>query len=191
MLYAVEVQRRLDIATAVFSQDGVFDHVLDAVADGTETSDIAESLGVQHSAMMRWIRNDPAREKRFNVALTDSGTYMRSRILGELKAMLDMDIADIYGDDGKLRPLSEIPKRVRKALSGMTTRELFDKDGVSGYEKSIRLYDKLKAIELLGKTMAMFADRQEVTHKVTLLDLVRESMKLEEAQPLALPESKT
>ena len=56
--------------------------------------------------------------------------------------------------------------------------ELFDGTGKEkthiGYTKKIRFWDKMKAIELHGKSFGMFIDRREVVGKLTLADVLED-----------------
>jgi phage terminase small subunit len=85
-----------------------------------------------------------------------------------------LDIFDIVSDDFRaLRPLSEWPKAWRTSLNGFDVSELFEYlDGekeLSGFLKKIKLPDKLKNLELMGKHTAVGAYKEQVhqTHDIS------------------------
>jgi len=87
-------------------------------------------------------------------------------IIRELLKHATVDIADAYDEQGNLKPLNDMPESLRKAICGVETDELFDGRGAdkekTGYTKTIKLTDKIKAIELLGKHLKMFTDVHEI-----------------------------
>lgn len=88
-------------------------------------------------------------------------------ILIEMGRLAKADIRDFYDENGNLRPIHEIPEDARRAISGVDVEELFagrgdDRDHI-GRSKKIRLWDKTKALEMLGKYHKLLTDRQEVS----------------------------
>lgn len=77
----------------------------------------------------------------------------QDRVLNELAALGFYDIADYaqieYGR-AVLKDTSDIPKEKRPAIVSI-------KEGANGLE--IRLADKLRALEMIGKHLGMFTDR--------------------------------
>ena len=63
----------------------------------------------------------------------------------------------------------------RRAISGLDVEER-DDDGVGVTAKKVKVWDKLKALELMGKTQAMFKDRVDVGGVLSLEDLVMGSI---------------
>lgn len=88
-------------------------------------------------------------------------------VLKELYDLAMVDITEAYDDAGWLKPLSEIPKNVRRAIAGLEVNELFDGQGddkhIIGVAKKIKFYDKNKSLEMLGRHLKMFTDKKEVS----------------------------
>lgn len=78
-------------------------------------------------------------------------------ILKELSLLAHTDIVNLYDKNGNLRPIHEIPEETRRAIAGIET--IIDKDGNT--VKKVKLWDKPRALELLGKYKKLFTDRVE------------------------------
>ncbi|RAK01614.1 terminase small subunit [Aliidiomarina maris] len=93
----------------------------------------------------------------------------RENIIQELLALAMSDIGEMFNPDGTLRPLHEIPAATRRAISAIDVDELFEGKGDDreqiGYTKKLRLWDKPKSLELLGKHLKMFTDKVELSQR--------------------------
>lgn len=90
-------------------------------------------------------------------------------VLQELKKIAFVKLKDAYRDDGVLLNPHEMPEDVQSALSQMETDEIFVGKGDSrkkiGETKKIKLSDKVRALEMLGKHFKLFTEIQEITGK--------------------------
>lgn len=109
-------------------------------------------------------------------------------VLKELLAIATVDLAEAYDENNDLLPIHQIPKEVRKAIAGIEVftevqygpAQTASTDGgevekvkeVVGRTKKLKMNDKIKALELLGKHLKLFTDKIDVTGKVTLAELV-------------------
>ncbi len=89
-------------------------------------------------------------------------------VLRELGKVAFIDLRKFYGADGRLLAVSDLPDDAAASLGGIETFEEigFDPEkGVSvktGDVKKIKIWDKLKALELLGKHLGFFeADNKQ------------------------------
>lgn len=83
-------------------------------------------------------------------------------VIQELAAIAFLDPLDLLSEDGSVRRLRDIPVHARKAIAGMKIKELFDRDGdLVGMMKDLKLVNKDKAIELLGKNLKLWVDKVE------------------------------
>ena len=86
-------------------------------------------------------------------------------VVKELANIAFFDIGNVF-DGYTLKEIDQLPDTVRKAISSIKVREEKGDAGQSIAElKEFRANDKLKAIELLGKHLGMFVDKQEITHQ--------------------------
>lgn len=82
-----------------------------------------------------------------------------------LRDFAEVDVLDIFTEDGDLKPLSEIPPHARRAIASIEVKEVWEGrgDAAECYKvKSIKLVDKRGSAELLGKYKKMFTDKVEV-----------------------------
>lgn len=102
-------------------------------------------------------------------------------VLQELLKVAKSDLRKLFDDSGKLLSVDEWPDDVALAVSSVEVEELFDGHGKDkthiGYTKKLRLWDKIRSLELLGKHLKLFTDRVDITGRITLADLVTESLK--------------
>lgn len=88
-------------------------------------------------------------------------------VLGELRKLAGYDAGAIFNDEGGLRPISEWDSSARAALVGLDHEKLFEHFGPGqakhvGTTRKVKLADKLRALELLGRHLKLFTDRVEV-----------------------------
>jgi phage terminase small subunit len=100
-------------------------------------------------------------------------------VLDRLGDELDADLADLYDEMGNLLPIHEWPLAWRTGLvAGVETEELFEGAGEDrvhiGRVKKLKLSDRLKRLELVGKHVEVnaFKERSEVEAGGTLTQLL-------------------
>ena len=87
-------------------------------------------------------------------------------VLTRLAAEAEADIADLYGDDGQLLPVKEWPKIWRQGLVAGIDIEEIQVEGVKmGEVKKIRVSDRVKRLELIGKHVRVNAFQEVIQHK--------------------------
>lgn len=87
-------------------------------------------------------------------------------VLKRLAAEAEADIADLYSPDGYLLPVHEWPKVWRQGLVAGVDVEEISADGVKlGEIKKIRLSDRVRRLELIGKHVRVNAFQEVVQHK--------------------------
>lgn len=94
-----------------------------------------------------------------------------------LKALLDIakaDLADAYDDEGGMLSVKQMPKKFRNALAG--AEETLTQNGLS---RKIKLNDRIKALELLGRHLKLFTDKVEHSGSLTLEELMTKANELE------------
>jgi len=98
-------------------------------------------------------------------------------LIQSLAGMVRFDIADLYDEDGRMRPLHQIPIEARQMISQLDTDELFTTiDGqreVIGHTKKVRTINKLDAVEKLMRYFGAYEkdNEQSKARPMVILDL--------------------
>lgn len=87
-------------------------------------------------------------------------------VLRRLTDEADADLADLYAEDGSLKPVRDWPAIWRKGLvAGIEVEELREDGVVIGHVRKVKLSDRVKRLEMLARHNGMFVERREVTGK--------------------------
>lgn len=87
-------------------------------------------------------------------------------LLTRLAKEADADLNDIYDEEGGLKPIADWPVIWRQGLvGGIKTIEERDDDGkVTGIIREVKLSDRVKRLELIGKHVDVQAFKDRVEH---------------------------
>lgn len=166
-----------------------------AIANGGCVTELCAIWQVRYSDVILWIHDqnaDPRRKMAYEDALKARGEWMIQTILRELRMIGTVDIRRAYDGNGCLLPIQDIPEDVARVITGIEAKELWDKvdDGEGGTttEKigelvKVKFLDKIKAIELLGKNMAIWIDRTQHELGASLEDIIAGSRKVVDTEP--------
>lgn len=95
----------------------------------------------------------------YEAALCTRGEWIDMRILDEIKSIGLFDIRKLYDENSNLLESDKWPDEISRAVANIEVNEEYDKDGVYiGRTKKIKMWDKLKALELLGKNRKLFVE---------------------------------
>lgn len=83
------------------------------------------------------------------------------RVLRELGKIAFLDPRRALNDDGSMKPFSDLDDDTAAALASFDVVEIGGEQG--GVIRKVRLADKLRALELIGKHLNMFRERVEVS----------------------------
>ena len=111
-------------------------------------------------------------------------------VLQHLDEARTADLSDLYDDDGNLKPIKDWPLIWRQGLvAGVEVEELFEGRGEDrehiGRLRKVKLADRIKVIELVGKHVGVQAFRDRLEHTgpnggpietVTRIELVAPSL---------------
>jgi phage terminase small subunit len=82
------------------------------------------------------------------------------RVLDELARVAFADLSKAFREDGTLKALHEMDRDTRRAIVSLEVTALHGEEGVKiGTLSKIKLGDKLRALELLGRHLGMFNDK--------------------------------
>lgn len=89
------------------------------------------------------------------------------RVLEEIAKVAFLDPRKLFTSDGSLVPIHELDDDTAANIAGLEVNELFEGEGdqkhAFGLLKKIKLSDKLRGLEMLGKHLKLFTERVEVS----------------------------
>lgn len=120
-----------------------------------ETASVNGSKLLRNTKVQEYIAEKiKEREKRTEIT--------QDMVIRELARIAFLDIRKLYNDSGGLKNIQDIDEETVKAISSLETLEEYDGYGEDreqiGNTKKVKLLDKVKALELLGKHLGMFND---------------------------------
>ncbi len=90
-------------------------------------------------------------------------------VIKELSRIAFLDIRKIYDENGKLRNIQDIDEDTVKAIASLETFEEYEGRGENktyiGDTQKVKLSDKIKALELLGRHLGIFNDKLDLNLK--------------------------
>lgn len=107
-------------------------------------------------------------------------------VLGELHKIASSSVKDMLNDDGTFKNISEIPDHVAKTIQNIDIEERVERDRDTGEEIAVvkvvkvKLWNKDKSLENLGKHLKLFTDKMEVGMSQTLEQIIGGSMRGDE-----------
>lgn len=158
--------------------------ICDNVVEGGSLVSLAKLWQVRYSDLIRWVRADSSRNQAYEQALKDRDEWTKETLLIELRMLTVSDLREAFDDSGKLKHPKEWPDSFAKVVGSLEVFEEFMGTGEDrqyiGDTKKLKMWDKLKAIELIGKTIAAFKDKTEHSGTMTLEQLLLGSYTPEE-----------
>lgn len=113
-------------------------------------------------------------------------------VLKELKRLATVDLGGAFDQNGKLLPVHMMPEDVRRALAGIDVFDEFEGTGRDrekiGETTKIKIHDKTRALELLGKYLKMFTDKVELDVSDSLASILKAARERSKSQPELIEE---
>jgi len=157
----------------ILEDPDLVDFVCATVASGGSLINLARDWNVRYSDISKWMYDDKIRQFKYTAALNARNEWAKEAVLAEIRSIAFGDMRILYNAEGKLLPIKEWPQEALSLVAGLETEELKGKS--SGNTMKLKLYDRLKALELLGKTMALFSDTINVKVSLSTEELVMAS----------------
>lgn len=87
------------------------------------------------------------------------------RVISETARLAFSDLRKLFDENGALKPVQQWPDDMAAAVSAVEVDELFEGIGADrvqvGYTRKVKLWDKPKALEMVGKHLKLWIDRLE------------------------------
>jgi phage terminase small subunit len=80
----------------------------------------------------------------------------QEQVAEELRRLAFSDLRCLFNENGSLKKISELDEDAARALAGVDVDEITIGNSAIGTTKKVKLWDKLKALEMLGRYFGMF-----------------------------------
>ena len=158
------------------SNPNTINNITTYVSNGGTLASLCEVWDVPYGAIASWLNLDANLSTLYAEAVLMREQNTKDKVLAELATLAFADIAQAFNPDGSLKPFTDMSPMIRKAIAAVEVDELFEGTGREraqiGFTKRIKFWDKNKAIEMLGKTLAMFKDVKQISADLTLEQLL-------------------
>jgi len=157
-----------------------FPELIEHITSGGALPNLCQLLEIRYSQVVEWIYSDPDRSSRYDKALQARNEWVIQSILNELKDIGLADIRAAYDSNNTLLPVSQWPAALARTVQAVEVQEDWEGQGSNrikiGETKRLKMWDKLRALELLGKNLKLFKEQVEHSGQVSLEDMVAQSM---------------
>lgn len=181
---AKDRRRRERRTKALLKTARTFDVILNHVRNGGTLISLCETWDVRYSDIIGWIRGDKAREDSYLKAGEDRSEWTKEMVLAEIRAVCRFDVRDLYYPvghalAGTLKPIHELDaataRMVRETEVDEIVRGHGDTKRTIGVTSKVKVYDKLKALELAARSESLLTDKTEIKGSLKLEDLIAAS----------------
>ena len=90
------------------------------------------------------------------------------RVIRELSLIAFADPRALFDQAGQLRNVADLPEDVARALSSVEVRTITHKDEPDVTIAKVKSWDKPRALDMLGRYLALWNDKRDNTGKVTV-----------------------
>lgn len=146
------------------------------VSNGGTLASLCEVWDVPFGAIASWLNADPKLSTLYADSVLMREMNTKDKVINELAMIAFSDIAQAFNPDGSLKPFTDMPLNIRKAIAAVEVDELFEGTGRErtqiGFTKRLKFWDKNKALDMLGKSLAMFKDVKQIEGTLTLEQLL-------------------
>ena len=147
------------------------DKICDHVSNGGTLANFCNETGMSFGAVNTWIKENNYRNGKYKDAVACRQDWATQHLCSMVMEIARFDHKSVLAKDGvTFLPMSEWPPEARFAIS-----ELEVVPGTNVVK--VKFTPRLKAIEMIGKTMGMFSVPVNIKADQTLADLVLGSMK--------------
>jgi len=106
----------------------------------------------------------------------------KDRLIEEYAKIAFFDIRDIYSEDGNLVNIKDLDSKSAGAISSIKSFEEYETDkagnkNLIGTNKEIRVFDKIRALQDLGKHLGLFEKDNEQKKSEVNINLSKEKIK--------------
>lgn len=190
---STELRRMKSKAKRLFNRGDTIGKLCELIANGGSPLKIAAEWGILYSSIVGWVYKDDARKVRYEGALVARSEWLVQRVLDELRCLALADLRQAFDETGKLKPIHQMPEEVARAIAGIETVEI----GSAGFTRKLKMNDKNKSLELIGKSLKMFVDQVEIKGDINFDEARKkararvDAARADQSKPVDVPPAQT
>lgn len=142
-------------------KDDALDLLCTHLANGGNIIEFCEMHNIPFSQLTTWA-SKPENIDQYKMAIFSQSEWAIQKILNELKDMSYSDRTSIYDTDGKIKPVSQWDKKIKKAIAGIDVEYLSNGNKVN----KVKFESKTKTLEMMMKNLGILTDRAMSLHFV-------------------------
>ena len=143
------------------------------IAVGLSLVEVSEKRDIHYGYLIERINGNETLRKRLADAFQSRKEYTKEKLLMELQALAQFNIADMYDKNAQILSIPEMPTYMQKCIKSCEQTE----DIHGNVKTKIVFIDKLKALEVLAKTTDLLTEKIELTVGDKLEDIMNRTFK--------------
>ena len=132
--------------------------IIEKIANGYSNQGIADELNMELEEINALVKipaiQAEIREMSKKVLAQFGGS--KEQIVTSLKTLLFADLTQFYDNDGKFKPIDQIPLALRQCITELEFKHGEDRMGMPITNVRVKTIDKMKAIEVLARIEGLF-----------------------------------
>lgn len=154
----IRAQRR-ERLTAILAEPETITLICEHIAERGTLWEWTRERDIPYNEVHGWIHNDHDRLVQYTNALEARTASLTDTVITGLRRVVEADPRKMFDKNGKLLAMHELPDDLALATAGMEVTE--DKKG--NPVTKLRINDRGRGHELLGKHLGMYKDKLDVT----------------------------
>ena len=133
----------------------------------------AKELGLHWTAGIKLLRKVDIHDciSKLTQKMVMKHGFDGSEIVERVKEVAGIDVADIFNEDGTFKKIHEIAPEVRRAFKKFKVKNSWStvpngQKIIDGEILEVEFWDKLKAVELLGREKDLFKEKKVMEHDI-------------------------
>jgi len=162
----------------LLSAPDFMDEVYKSLCMGASLATVAETKNIPYFELSLFVNRDENKRKYGN-ALNMRRDFVVDKLTDEILKISVSDLRQLYKEDGTLKDVKDWPENIAGAIESIDVKELWEGKGKDreqvGTISRVKLWNKTKAIQLLGQEQGIFKEKVEHTADESLQELIMQS----------------
>lgn len=152
-------RQKVERTAAFLAEPEALTIICDFVSEKT-LAEFCSSNDYRYKQVRDWLFANEERAKAYASGLEARDSYYTDRVQQIVRDVADVDVRKMYDANGKLLDVKDLPPEVARSVQAFD--ESYNEE-TGTLTKKLKLNDRLRGADMLGKSVGMFKDRVEVT----------------------------